>query len=97
MVEPRLEELALFNMPYPPITPAIPLMSGAYMPPDTITSDTLFGLALIFQLSHAMEAFLGLSMYDARWSERFMQVSKLLPVTVVLLGISIKLVERNKQ
>ncbi|MDF2835991.1 MAG: transporter permease [Paenibacillus sp.] len=85
-----------FNMLYPSIIPVIPLVSGAYMPPGTITSDILLGIAQIFPMSHAMEAFLGLSMYDAGWSELFMPVAKLLLVTVVFMGIGINLVERNK-
>lgn len=86
-----------FNMLYPSVIPVIPLISGAYMPPGTITSDILLGVAQIFPLSHAMEAFLGISMFDAGWSELFMPVAKLLLVTVVFMGIGINLVERNKQ
>lgn len=86
-----------FNMLYPSVVPVIPLISGAYMPPGTITSDILLGIAQIFPMAHAMEAFLGLSMYDADWSELFMPVAKLLLVAVVFMGIGINLVERNKQ
>jgi len=85
-----------FKMIYPTVVPIMPLISGAYMPPGTITNEFLVTLAQLFPLTHAMDAFMGIALYDVGWSELFAPLAKMLLITVVCMGVGINLVERGR-
>lgn len=83
-----------FNMVFPSMVPVMPLLSGVYVPPGTITNEVLLGLAQIFPLTHAMEALQGVAVYGAGWSEILIPVAKLLLIAVACMGVGINLMER---
>lgn len=86
-----------FNMLYPSIIPVIPLISGAYMPPGTLTNDFILLVARFFPMSHAMDALLGIVLYDESGWDLFPPVSKLLLFAVICMGVGINLVERGRK
>lgn len=86
-----------FHMVYPLIIPIIPVISGAYMPPGTITSKALLLAAELFPMKHAMEASLGLTLYDASGTDLFLPLVKLALFAVLCMGIGINLVERGRR
>lgn len=85
-----------FNMIFPSVIPIMPLLSGAYMPPGTITNNILLTLAELFPLKHALDAMVAISMYDADWSEIYLSMAKLLLIGVLCMGVGINLMERRK-
>lgn len=85
-----------FNMVYPTVIPMMPLIAGAYMPPGTISSPALQFAAEFVPLTHALEAFMGLTMYGVGWSELALPLAKLLLITVVCMGVGVNLVERGR-
>jgi ABC-2 type transport system permease protein len=85
-----------FNMLYPSIVPIMPLISGVYMPPGTLTNPILLFIAEFLPLTHAMEALMGITVYNAGWSDIFMPLAKLLLTAVICMGVGINLVERGK-
>ena len=84
-----------FNMLFPSIVPIMPLVSGVYMPPGTITSPILLGVAEIFPITHAMEALTGIAIYDNGIGELWLPLSKLILIAVLCMGIGINLMERR--
>jgi len=85
-----------FNAVYPTVVPIIPLVSGVYMPPGTITNPFLQAAAQCFPLVHAHEALMGIALYGAGWSELFPPLAKMLLIAVVFMGVGINLVERGR-
>ncbi|MBD2869072.1 ABC transporter permease [Paenibacillus arenilitoris] len=86
-----------FNMVYPSVVPIFPLISGAYMPPGTITNDVLLVIGEFVPLTHAMDALLGIALYDAGWGDIFLPLAKLLLFAVICMGVGINLVERGRR
>lgn len=84
-----------FMMLYPSIMPIMPLISGIYMPPETITNPILIGLAEAIPITHAMEALLNISLYGTGLNELWMPLSKLLLIAVFCMGVGINLMERR--
>lgn len=85
-----------FNMIYPSVIPVIPLICGAYMPPDVFNNAVFDIIAQIFPMSHAMDAMLGITMHGAGWADLYLPIAKLVLLTVLFMGIGINLVERNR-
>ncbi len=85
-----------FNMVFPSAIPIMPLLSGAYMPPGTITNSILLAIAELFPLKHALDAMNAIAMYDAGWSEVYLSIAKLCLIGVLCMGVGINLVERRK-
>lgn len=84
-----------FGALFPSIIPIMPLISGVYMPPGTISNPFLLGLAQIIPLTHAMEALTEISMYGAGIADLWVPISKLLLIGVFCMGIGINLMERR--
>ncbi|MCI3926958.1 ABC transporter permease [Paenibacillus sp. TRM 82003] len=86
-----------FNRIYPSVIPVIPLVSGAYMPPGTITNVVLNSVAELLPLNHAMDAFLGIASHGYGWGELFMPLAKMALLAVLFMGVGINLVERGRR
>jgi len=86
-----------FHMIYPSVVPIIPVISGIYMPPGTITNSVLLFIADLFPLTHAMEAMMNVAFYDAGWSEIALPVVLMLLIAVICMGVGVNLVERRKE
>lgn len=80
---------------YPSLIPIIPIISGAYMPPGTITNPVLLFIADLFPLAHAMEAILSVIFYHAGFQDVIMQMLFMLIIGIVAMGIGINLIERR--
>lgn len=80
---------------YPSVIPLIPLISGAYMMPGTITNGVLLFIADLFPMAHAMEAIMSVVFYDAGLQDVTMQLLVMLLIGVVTMGIGINLIERR--
>ncbi|MEN2767942.1 ABC transporter permease [Ornithinibacillus xuwenensis] len=80
---------------YPSVIPLIPLISGAYMMPGTITNPVLLFVADIFPLSHAMEAIVSVVFFHAGLSDVIMSLFMMLLIGVVAMGLGINLIERR--
>lgn len=84
-----------FNMIYSSTIPMIPVISGVYMPPGTISSPVLIFIADLFPLSHALEATMEIAQYNAGWNDIALPISLMLLIGVITMGIGINLVERK--
>lgn len=80
---------------YPSVMPLIPIISGAYMMPGTITQPVLLFIADLFPLTHAMEAIMSVIFYNAGLSDVLMQLLTMVLIGVVAMGIGINLIERR--
>lgn len=85
-----------FQMIYPSVIPIIPVISGVYMPPGTISNSVLLFFADLFPLTHAMEALMGVAFYDASWNEITLPIVLMLLIGVICMGVGVNLVERRK-
>ncbi|MFA1821027.1 ABC transporter permease [Virgibacillus oceani] len=85
-----------FNMIYPSVMPIIPIISGVYMPPGLISNPVLLFIADLFPLTHAMEALMDISLYEAGWNEITLPLVLMLLIGVVCMGVGVNLVERRK-
>lgn len=85
-----------FNMVFPSLIPLMPLISGGYMPPGTITNPFLLGISEIFPLKHALNALTEIAIYDKGWLDIFPPLAKLCIIAVVCMGIGINLMERRR-
>ncbi|MBP2240944.1 ABC-2 type transport system permease protein [Cytobacillus eiseniae] len=86
-----------FNMIFPSIIPIIPIISGIYMPPGTISNPVLQFIGDLFPLSHATEAMMGVALYDSSWNDIALPISLMLLIGVVCMGLGINMVERVKK
>lgn len=84
-----------FNALFPSIIPIMPLISGVYMPPGTITNPILLGIGEIIPLTHAMKALTGIAVYGAGLSDLWLPIAKLLLIGVLCMGVGINLMERR--
>ncbi|MFP7171212.1 ABC transporter permease [Terribacillus sp. 7520-G] len=80
---------------YPSVIPLIPLVSGVYMMPGTITNPVLLFIADLFPLVHAMEAIMAVVFYGAGLQDVVMSLLYMLLIGVVAMGVGINLVERR--
>lgn len=80
---------------YPSFVPLIPLISGAYMPPGVMNNPVLSFIADLFPMAHAMEALMKVANYDLGIREIALQLSLMLLIGVVYMGIGINLIERK--
>ncbi|MBO1001636.1 ABC transporter permease [Pseudogracilibacillus auburnensis] len=80
---------------YPSVIPMIPLVSGAYMMPGTITNPILTFVGDLFPLSHAMDAILDVVIYAATWQDIIQPLVLMALIGVIAMGIGINLVERR--
>ncbi|AIF65234.1 ABC-2 type transport system permease protein [Terribacillus saccharophilus] len=80
---------------YPSLIPLIPLVSGAYMMPGTITNPVLLFIADLFPNAHAMEAIMSVVFYGAGLQEVTMSLLYMLLIGIVAMGVGINLVERR--
>ncbi|WP_017186630.1 ABC transporter permease [Alkalibacillus haloalkaliphilus] len=81
---------------YPSVIPLIPLISGAYMMPGTITHPVMTFIGDLFPVSHAIEAMIGITLYDATWQDITQPIIIMILIGVVSMGIGINLVERRR-
>ncbi|CDQ20707.1 ABC transporter permease [Halobacillus karajensis] len=81
---------------YPSVIPIIPLISGAYMMPGTISNPVLTFIADLFPVSHAMDAILNVVMYDGTLHDITHSLLFMTLIGVVAMGIGVNLVERRK-
>lgn len=80
---------------YPSFIPVIPLISGAYMMPGTITNPVLVFIADLFPMAHAMEALMSVVFYQASLQDVLMQLLIMLLIGVIAMGVGINLIERR--
>ncbi len=80
---------------YPSVIPLIPLVSGAYMMPGTISNPVLMFIADLFPMSHAMDALMSVIFYDAGLGDVMLSLLLMLLIAVVAMGIGINLIERR--
>jgi ABC-2 type transport system permease protein len=85
-----------FNAIFPSMLPIMPMLSGVYVPPGTITNNFFLAVAQAFPLTHALEALIGIAVYDENWLDVFMPIAKLLLLGVIFMGVGINLMERQK-
>ncbi|GAF64294.1 ABC transporter permease protein [Bacillus sp. TS-2] len=85
-----------FYMVYSSVVPIIPIISGAYMSPGTMSDDILLFIADLFPLTHAMEAMMNVTLYQAGWNEIALSLVLMLLIGVICMGVGINLVERRK-
>ncbi|WP_010651375.1 ABC transporter permease [Oceanobacillus massiliensis] len=85
-----------FYMIYPSIVPIIPVISGIYMPPGTITNPVLTFIGDLFPLSHAVTAMMNVALYDAGWNGILLSLAIMLLIGVIGMGVGVNLVERRK-
>lgn len=85
-----------FNMVFPSLLPIMPLLSGGYMPPGTITNPFLLGISEMFPLKHALDALTGVAIYEQGMAELFPSIAKLCIIAVICMGIGINLMERRR-
>lgn len=83
-----------FMIVFPSMIPMLPLISGAYMPPGTITNPLLLSLAEGVPLTHAMEALTHIAMYGAGVGDIVLPLLKMILISVLCMGIGINLMER---
>ncbi|AOZ92977.1 ABC transporter permease [Paenibacillus crassostreae] len=86
-----------FNMIFSSIVPIIPVISGVYMAPGSISNPILVFIGDIFPLSHAVDAMLDVTLYNAGWSDIALSCSIMLLIGVVCMGVGVNLVERSKR
>ncbi|WP_226527038.1 ABC transporter permease [Metabacillus niabensis] len=80
---------------YPSVIPLIPIVSGAYMMPGTITNSVLLFIADLFPMAHAMDAIMAVIFYDAGFQDVMMPLLFMLLIGVVTMGLGINLIERR--
>ncbi|MCM3740009.1 ABC transporter permease [Oceanobacillus luteolus] len=85
-----------FYMILPSILPIIPVVSGVYMMPGTITNPVLQFIGDIFPLSHAVEAMVDVTLFQANWNDILLPIVFMLLIGVVAMGIGINMVERRR-
>ncbi|MDF1509034.1 ABC transporter permease [Robertmurraya sp. DFI.2.37] len=85
-----------FNMVFTSFIPMIPVISGLYMPPGTVSNPILSFVADLFPLKHAADAMLNITLYNANWNDISLSVAILLLIFVIYMGIGINLVERRR-
>jgi len=85
-----------FTALFSSIIPIMPLISGAYMPPGTITNPFLLGAAEAVPITHAMEALTGIAMYGNGIAELWIPLAKMLLISVLCMGIGINMMERKQ-
>ncbi|RXZ84812.1 ABC transporter permease [Paenibacillaceae bacterium] len=76
------------------LVPVMPLLSGVYFPPGTISNVFFLGAAQFIPLTHAMDALLGVAMYNKGWTDMFLPMAKLSLIGVISMGVGINLIER---
>lgn len=84
-----------FQMVYPSLIPMIPVISGVYMMPGTISSPILNFIGDLFPLGHAVQAMMDVALYDASWSDLTFPIAIMLLIGVMCMGIGINMVERR--
>ncbi|GGB41010.1 hypothetical protein GCM10011409_18150 [Lentibacillus populi] len=85
-----------FNMIYPSVISIIPVISGIYMPPGTISNPVLQFIADLFPLTYAVDAMMNVAIFDAGWSDITLSMALMLLIAVLYMGIGINMVERRK-
>ncbi|MFD3257558.1 ABC transporter permease [Paenibacillus lentus] len=85
-----------FNMVFPSLIPIMPILSGGYMPPGTITNKFLLLISEVFPLKHALDALTGIAIYDKGWLDIFPSIAKLCIIGVICMGLGINLMERRR-
>ncbi|AZK47320.1 ABC transporter permease [Paenibacillus lentus] len=85
-----------FNMVFPSFLPMMPLLSGGYMPPGTITNKILLGISEVLPLKHALDALTGIAIYNRGWLDILPSLAKLCIIGVICMGIGINLMERRR-
>jgi len=84
-----------FQMVYPSLAPLIPIISGVYMMPGTISSPILNFIGDLFPLGHAVQAMMDVALYNASWSDLAFPITIMLLIGVMCMGIGINMVERR--
>lgn len=85
----------MFYVIYSTFIPMIPLISGAYMMPGTITQPIILFIADLFPLAHAMEAIMSVIFYQAGLQDIMIQLLIMILISVIAMGIGINLIERR--
>lgn len=85
-----------FNMIFSSIIPMIPIISGVYMPPGTISSPILLFIADLFPLSHGVRAMMDVAFYDASWNDITLPIIFMLIIGVMCMGIGVNIIEGKK-
>ncbi|UJL45155.1 ABC transporter permease [Virgibacillus sp. NKC19-16] len=86
-----------FNAVFSSIIPMIPIISGVYMPPGTISNSILLFIADLFPLAHGVEAMIDVALYDANWNDIALPIALMLLIAVVCMGVGVNMVERRKE
>jgi ABC-2 type transport system permease protein len=82
---------------YPSLIPIMPLISGAYMMPGTITNPVLLFIADLFPLTHAMNAIMAVIFYNAGLQDVGMSLLVMVLIGIIAMGLGINLMERRSQ
>jgi len=80
---------------FPSIIPIMPLISGVYMPPGTITNPIMLGISEVIPLTHAMKALTGIAVYGYGIEDLWLPITKLLLIGVLCMGVGVNLMERR--
>lgn len=80
---------------YPSFVSMLPLISGAFMPPGVLNNSVLSFIADLFPISHTMDALMSVVNREAGIGEIAPQLSLILLIGVIYMGIGINLTERK--
>lgn len=84
-----------FQMVYPSLVPMIPIVSGVYMMPGTISNPVLNFIGDLFPLGYAVDAMMDVALYNAGWNDLAFPIAMMLLIGVLCMGIGINMVERR--
>ncbi|GAB2554536.1 ABC transporter permease [Gracilibacillus alcaliphilus] len=84
-----------FQVIYSSVIPIIPVISGVYMPPGTLSNPILLFIADLFPLQHAMNSLMDIALYGAGWDDIALQIAFMLLIGVICMGVGINLIERR--
>jgi ABC-2 type transport system permease protein len=85
-----------FNSIYLSIIPAIPILSGVYFPPGTISNSIILFIADLFPLTHAMDAMMSVALSDGGWNTIAFPTALMILIGVLCMGAGINMVERRR-
>src|SRR5690606_29162315 len=80
---------------YPSVIPLLPVISGAYMMPGTLTNPVLNFIGDLFPVAHAMDAFVEVAFFTPGWMDLLKPMVFMLLIGVIAMGIGINLMERR--
>lgn len=90
-----VKTIGQFNALVPLISVSFAMLGGAYWPIEIITSDTLLTISKAIPITYGMVLLKGATISGLSYSELLFPISILILMSVVLMGIGIRLMERR--